>query len=152
MKRYARLLVGGLFAVVAVPLAAAGDNWPQWRGPDRTGVIPAAAAPADCPAMLKKVWSFAVGEGYSSPVSGDGRVFVHSRRDPEEVVAAVDLATGKTLWEQTYAAPVEKNPYARQMAKGPYATPLLSDGRLYTLGTSGILSAWEAPTGKLIWR
>lgn len=152
MKRYARLLVVGLFAVVAVPLAAAGDNWPQWRGPDRTGVISAAAAPADWPATLKKGWSLAVGEGYASPVSGDGRVFVHSRRDPEEVVAAVDLATGKTLWEQTYAAPVEKNPYARQMAKGPYATPLLSDGRLYTLGTSGILSAWEAPTGKLIWR
>ena len=78
-------------------------------------------------------------KGYSSPVSGDGRVFVHARRDPDEVVSAIDLSTGKVLWQQKYAAPMQKNPYAKEMAKGPYSTPLLADGRLYTLGTTAIV-------------
>jgi outer membrane protein assembly factor BamB len=104
------------------------------------------------PAELQKGWSVEIGEGYSSPVSGSGRVFVHARRDPEEVVSAIDLATGGVAWQQKYAAPVEKNPYAKQMAKGPYATPLLAGGRLYTLGTTAILSAWNASTGALVWQ
>jgi outer membrane protein assembly factor BamB len=131
---------------------AAGDAWPQWRGPSRTGVITAAEAPSTWPATLKKGWTVPVGEGYSSPVAGDGRVFIHARRDPEELVTAFDLATGKIVWTASYAAPTEKNPYAKQMNKGPYSTPLLAGGRLYTLGTTAILSAWNASTGALVWR
>ena len=104
------------------------------------------------PAELKKGWSVEVGEGYSSPITGGGRVFVHARRDPEEIVSALDLATGAVAWQQKYAAPMEKNPYTKQMAKGPSSTPLLVDGRLYTLGTTAIVSAWTASTGALVWR
>ncbi len=132
--------------------APARDNWPQWRGPSRTGVLTLDEAPATWPPELKKGWSVEVGEGYSSPVSGGGRVFVHSRSDPDEVVSAIDLATGAVAWRHIYAAPMEKNPYAKQMAKGPYATPLLADQRLYTFGTTAIVSAWNATTGALLWR
>jgi outer membrane protein assembly factor BamB len=104
------------------------------------------------PPELRRGWSVEVGEGYSSPVSGNGRVFVHARRDPEEFVSAIDLATGRVAWQSKYVAPMDKNPYAKQMAKGPYATPLLADGRLYTLGTTAIVSAWNAATGALVWR
>jgi outer membrane protein assembly factor BamB len=128
------------------------DSWPQWRGPARTGVLTLDEAPAMWPPELKKGWSVEVGEGYSSPVSGDGRVFVHARRDPDEVVSAIDLATGTVAWTQKYGAPMQKNPYAKEMAKGPYSTPLLADGRVYTLGTTAIASAWNATTGALLWR
>jgi outer membrane protein assembly factor BamB len=134
------------------PAAAPGDRWHQWRGPSRVGVLPAGEAPATWPAALRKSWTTPVGEGYSSPVTADGRVYVHARRDPEETVAAIELASGAVEWTRTYPAPVEKNPYAKQMAKGPYATPLVADGRLITLGTTAILSAWNATTGALIWR
>jgi outer membrane protein assembly factor BamB len=128
------------------------DNWPQWRGPARTGVLALDDSPALWPPELKKGWSVEVGEGYASPIAGDGRVFVHGRRDPDETVSAIDLTTGKVAWAQKYAAPMQKNPYAKQMAKGPYSTPLLVNGRLYTLGTTAILSAWNASTGALLWR
>jgi outer membrane protein assembly factor BamB len=128
------------------------DNWPQWRGPARTGVLTLDEAPTMWPPELTKGWSVEVGEGYSSPIAGNGRVFVHARRDPDEVVLAIDLTTGKVAWQQKYAAPMEKNPYAKQMAKGPYSTPLLAGDRLYTLGTTAILSAWNAATGALVWR
>ena len=145
------MIVLALAGTMASPHGATND-WPQWRGPNRTGVVAGSEAPSSWPAKLKSGWSVAVGEGYSSPVTGAGRVFVHARRDPEEVVSAFDLATGKLVWEQKYSAPVEKNPYAKQMAKGPYSTPLLADSRLYTLGTTGIFSAWDASTGRLLWR
>jgi outer membrane protein assembly factor BamB len=132
------------------------DHWPQWRGPGRTGVLTPDQAPTMWPPELQKAWSVEVGEGYSSPVSSSGRVFVHARRDPEEIVSAIDLATGRVAWQSKYVAPMEENPYARQMAKGPYATPLFAGGRaggrLYTLGTTAIVSAWDASTGALVWR
>jgi outer membrane protein assembly factor BamB len=145
-------------AFLALPLATlvaqrpASGTWPQWRGPERTGVISPNESPAMWPPELAKGWSVPVGEGYSSPVAANGRVFVHARRDPDEAVMALDMATGQVAWRQQYAAPVQKNPYARQMAKGPYSTPLVADGRLFTLGTTAIVSAWNASTGALIWR
>jgi outer membrane protein assembly factor BamB len=92
-----------------------------------------------------------VGEGYSSPVVSGGRAFVHSRKDPEEVVTAIDLANGKIRWEQKYAAPFQKNPYALRMAKGPYSTPLIFGGRLFTLGGAGLLKSWDAESGRQLW-
>jgi outer membrane protein assembly factor BamB len=127
-------------------------EWPQWRGPSRNGVVPAAHVPKSWPKSLTKGWSTEVGEGYSSPVTADGKVFVHARRDPDETVTAVDLATGRVAWQQKYTAPFNKNPYAKEMAKGPYATPLYLDGRLFTLGSSAILSAWNASTGAPVWQ
>ena len=150
-----RLLYCGLaltFVASSAATRAVGDSWPQWRGPARTGVLSDAEAPTVWPANLAKGWSVEVGEGYSSPVAGNGRVFVHSRRDPDEVVSAIDLASGKVAWTQQYPAPMQKNPYAKQMAKGPYSTPLLSGDRLFTLGTTAILTAWNAATGTLQWR
>jgi outer membrane protein assembly factor BamB len=79
-------------------------------------------------------------------------VFVHSRRDPDEVVTAVDLQSGKVLWQQKYPAPFAKNQYAVRMAKGPNSTPLVANDIVYTLGVTGILSAWRAADGTLAWR
>src|SRR4029079_11591788 len=45
-----------------------------------------------------------------------------------------------------------KNQYAVARAKGPHATPLVSDGRLFTLGVTGVLAAWDAASGKPIWQ
>jgi outer membrane protein assembly factor BamB len=146
------LLLVATLTVHGVTPHAAADEWPQWRGPARTGILPPADSPTAWPETLKKGWSVPVGEGYSSPVVAAGRVFVHGRRATEETVAAIDLASGKVMWEQKYAAPANKNPYAKSMALGPYSTPLVADGHLYTLGTTAILSAWNATTGALVWR
>jgi outer membrane protein assembly factor BamB/L-amino acid N-acyltransferase YncA len=144
-----------LALVISIALlggAVSAQDWSQWRGPARDGSIPSAIAPKSWPASLSRAWRIAVGEGYSSPVVAGGRVFVHSRRDPEEFVVAVDLATGKQLWQQKYNAPFAKNQYAVSMAKGPHSTPLASADRLYTLGVTGVLSAWNPATGALLWR
>ena len=144
-------------AIVAIVIATGHGqapirDWPQWRGPSRTGEISRANAPAKWPASWQQRWRAEVGEGYASPVVSGGRVFVHSRRDPQEVVVALDAATGKPVWEQRYEAAFAKNQYANAMAKGPNATPLVSEGRLFTFGVTGILTAWDAAAGRQLWQ
>ena len=127
------------------------QDWAQWRGPSRDGAVPAASTPA-WPSAWKRAWRADVGEGYSSPVVSNGRVFVHSRRDPDELVTAIDLASGKVAWEQKYTAPFNKNQYATSASKGPHATPLAIGDRLVTVGGMGVVSSWNAQTGALAWR
>jgi len=138
-------------ALLMIGQSAAAQDWSQWRGPSRDGIVPAASAPSSWPASLRRAWRVETGEGYSSPVVSHGSVFVHSRKDPEEIVIAVNLATGKLLWEQKYQADFKKNQYAVKMAKGPNATPLVFGNRLFTLGVTGILNAWDTATGRRIW-
>ena len=141
--------------IILYALALAGapaQEWNQWRGPTRDAAVPASSTPRAWPATLERAWRVEIGEGYSSPVVSGSRVFVHGRRDPDEVITAVDLATGKVLWQQTYTAPFNKNQYARGMAKGPHATPLAAGGRLYTLGVTGVLTAWSVDDGSVVWR
>jgi outer membrane protein assembly factor BamB len=146
----ARLITGSLFLLLSTSLANAQD-WTQWRGPARDGSVSAKNAPATWPQSLQRMWRVEIGEGYSSPVVSAGRVYVHARRDPEEIVTAIDLADGKVVWQQKYQSTFQKNQYAVQMAKGPHATPLVIGNRLFTLGVTGILNAWDTATGKQLW-
>ena len=145
-----RLLIFLLLAVSVSAQVPATRDWTQWRGPNRDGVVPAAQVP-QWPAAFGSAWRVDVGEGYSSPVVASTRVFVHSRKDPREIVTAIDLASGKTIWQQEYDAAYQKNQYAVRMAKGPNATPLVTGGRVFTLGATGILTAWDAASGKKLW-
>jgi outer membrane protein assembly factor BamB len=141
-----------VFLLVAGVNAASAQEWVQWRGPTRDGIVPTAVIPKQWPKSTKRAWGIEIGEGYSSPVVANGRAFLHSRRDPEEIVTAIDLATGKVAWQQKYAAAFAKNQYATAMAKGPNSTPLLAAGRLFTLGVTGILTAWNIADGTIAWR
>jgi outer membrane protein assembly factor BamB len=141
-----------VISVFALGQLAVAQDWAQWRGPSRDGVVSATTFPRDWPASVQRAWRVEIGEGYSSPVLSKGRVFVQSRRDPEELVTAVDAATGKIVWQQKYQAPFRKNQYAVRMAKGPNSTPLVTGGRLYTIGATGVLTAWNVDDGGLVWR
>lgn len=133
-------------------IAASASDWPQWRGPTRDGQAPDAALPASLPDSLKKGWSVEVGEGHSSPiVLGEG-VYIHSRVGGDEVVRRLKLADGSIEWEQKYPVAYEPVSAAGPHGKGPKSTPVLHDGKLFTFGITGVLSAFNASDGKLLWR
>ncbi len=147
----ARIVTNVILVFFAAASLATAQEWTQWRGPARDGSVSAKNTPAAWPEALKRSWRIEIGEGYSSPVVAKGRAYVHGRRDPEEIVASIDLSDGKVLWQQKYQAAFQKNQYAVEMAKGPNATPLLIGDRLFTLGVTGILNAWDTATGKQLW-
>ncbi len=157
MRTIARSLfvVAATTLVLVVPSVHASpqtQQWNQWRGPNRDGVGDAAALPAELPAELTKVWSVTVGEGYSGPLVIDDTVYVFSREDGHEILRALALADGAEIWSDSYAAPFDVESAARSHGAGPKSTPVYADGRIFTLGISGVLSAVNASDGAVIWR
>ena len=144
-----RFALALLLTTLASPLWAA--DWNQWRGPTRDGHAPF-VAPATWPASPTRLWRVVVGEGHASPVVTGDRVFVFSRQGEAEVLRAISLASGKVLWRADYPVPYQMNPAADAHGKGPKSTPVVAGGKVVTFGISGILSCFEAETGKLVWR
>src|SRR5262249_33246704 len=134
------------------PTPAVVVDWPQWRGPNRDGVVQGVPVPQRWPRTLKEEWKAPVGEGYPSPVVAGGNVYVFTRQKDDEVVMCFDLASGKDVWRaEPYPAPFRAGPGAPGDIK-TRSTPAVAGGRLFTLGVSGILSCFDARTGKLHWR
>src|SRR6266545_3843173 len=96
-----------LFCVVALALGVGvgAQNWPQWRGPARDGHIEGFRAPAAWPKELTKRWTLDVGAGYATPLVVADRVYIFTRQGENEVMRALDSATGRELWRTSYAAP-----------------------------------------------
>jgi outer membrane protein assembly factor BamB len=132
--------------------AASGEEWPQWRGPNRDGTLSSADAPASWPEHLQIGWKVTVGEGHASPILAGGRIFVFTRQQGKEIASSIDAASGKVLWQESYPAPYTMNPAAERHGEGPKSTPLFQDGKLFTLGISGILTCWDGATGTVRWR
>ena len=136
---------------LASPRAAAQD-WPQWRGPDRDGSVTVFDVPASWPAGLTRQWTVDVGYGYGTPILVGDRVYVFARQGDDEVMLALDAASGETLWRSSYDATFEMMPATARHGPGPKSTPTYADGRLFTLGISGIVTAFDAETGRQLWQ
>jgi outer membrane protein assembly factor BamB len=143
------LVVGAIGALAA---QAPGGDWTQWRGPNRDGAVVSFRPPAAWPAQLTAKWKVEVGLGYATPVIVGSRVYMHARRDADEVLSAHDADSGKEMWATRYAAPYNLVSAARPHGMGPKATPVFAEGRIFTHGISGILSAFDAASGKLLWQ
>jgi outer membrane protein assembly factor BamB len=138
--RFATLIAVFLFAS-----AARADDWPQWLGPRRDGSTTEKIAPWK--ADPKIVWRVAMPKGYSAPVVAGGNVFVHAsvgEKATTEEVVAIDAKSGKVAWRESYL---------RGFAKGgPRATPAVVGKHVYAFGATGVLSCYEADTGKKKWQ
>jgi outer membrane protein assembly factor BamB len=128
------------------------QDWPQWRGPQRDGVALGAALPQTWPPNLAQQWKVEIGMGHSSPIVSAGKIFIHARKDENETVYCLNVADGKIVWQKSYPAPYEMNFAAIAHGKGPKSTPVISNGKLYTFGISGIVSCFDATSGELKWR
>ncbi len=160
-----RLLVAIVFlpALCALPPAVGrGDDWPQWMGPRRdnvwreTGILE--RFPDGGPKIL---WRAEVAGGYSGPAVAGGRVFVTDYVTSDNVkvpnferqqftgierVLCLEEATGKRIWKHEY--PVK---YSISYPAGPRCTPLVHEGRVYTLGAEGHLFCFDAAGGQIVW-
>ena len=147
-----RLLSGFLtiYVVLLLATAAQAQDWPQWRGPNRDGNV--AGSTAAWPKDLQEEWKVTVGIGHSSPVVVDKKIYVFARQGEEETLLSLDAATGKELWRSSQPIAYQMHPAATGHGKGPKSTPVVSNGKVFTFGISGVLSCHDAQTGKLKWR
>ena len=140
--------------VIAVGITSAtvnGQDWPQWRGPERDAVALAFSVPSTWPENLLHRWSVDVGLGYATPVLVGGRVYTFTRQGFDEVLTALDAATGEMAWRTAYAATFDMNPATARHRAGPKSTPTYTDGRLFVHGMNGNVTAFDADTGRQLW-
>ncbi|MGA2556587.1 MAG: PQQ-binding-like beta-propeller repeat protein [Verrucomicrobiota bacterium] len=140
------------------------DDWPQWLGPERDSVwretrivnsFPASGSPV--------VWRTAIGSGYSGPAVALGRVYVLDRQVAKasapatnalertgipgaERIICLNADDGKVLWQREYNCP-----YTVAYPAGPRTTPVVSEGKVFSLGAEGNLFCLDAATGDVVW-
>jgi outer membrane protein assembly factor BamB len=137
-----------------MPVSAqrASNDWTQWRGPNRDGAAPAASDVNAWPEKLTQKWKVEVGQGYATPLVVGNRVYQFARKGEREVMMAIDANSGKVLWETGHTATFTMMPATKQHGPGPKSTPIFFNGRLYSIGMTGIVTAYDAASGKQLWQ
>jgi len=126
----------------------AAPYWTDFRGPNRDGHYDETPVLTNWPASgLGELWRQPVGGGYASFVIAEGKAFTIEQRRDSEVVAAYDLATGREVWTNSWAAFFQES----MGGDGPRATPTYHAGRIFALGAEGELRCLDAAAGRKIW-
>jgi outer membrane protein assembly factor BamB len=156
-----------LSIVTLIVLAAStlrAEDWPQWYGPNRDGIIREKNLVREIPAGgLKVLWRQPIAGGYSGPSIAEGKVVVSdyekdtgdASNDPggrrqlsgRERVLCFDAVTGKKLWEYAYECQ-----YNISYPAGPRCNPTISQGSVLALGAEGDLICLNLKDGSLIWK
>jgi outer membrane protein assembly factor BamB len=144
-------------AVSLTTIAALADDWAQWGGPQRdliwreTGIVD--ELPKNKAGAIPRMWTAKIGDGYAGPAVANGHVFVTDKltaqngRKQTERVLCFDAATGDEIWKHEYDAI-----YKVSYPAGPRSTPVIDEGRVFTVGAMGHLFCLEEKTGKVIWQ
>src|SRR5690349_15323238 len=146
-----RRIVTAFLLTFAVTFGARAADWPQWRGPERTGISQETGLlptwPAEGPALRWKATD--IGTGYSTPVISNGKVYLQTTHDNDEFALALDEKTGAKAWE----VPIGKV-WRNQGPQypGTRSSPTVDGEFLYCLASDGDLTCLETADGKLKWK
>jgi outer membrane protein assembly factor BamB len=152
MRTQQQILVALMMLALAAAAAAQGPDWSQWRGPNRDGAVASFTEPKPWPDQLSQKWKVDVGAGYATPLVVGNRVYMFARQGENEVMSALDAATGKVLWQTGYPASFTMQKAAAGHGPGPKSTPVFANGRLYSIGMTGVVTAFDAASGKQLWQ
>lgn len=138
------LLLGILFSSDAMA-----QDWPQPLGPERncqSSFVP----PADW--KLEEVelsWQVPAGQGYAGPIVSENKAYLWDRQGQRLRMRAIRLTDGDVLWTQympaTYSGGIDRD-------KGPRATPVLVDNRLFAWSAAGVLYCLSPENGDILWK
>lgn len=124
-----------------------GDDWNQWRGPNRDGHSSADAyIPQRLPQNMKPLWSIQTGGGFSSPVVS-GKVLVYlDEQNNQETAHCIEAQTGRELWQKSYG-----ESFGDEWGSGPRSTPIIDGDRVYVQSCRGEFRCLSLSDGSTIW-
>ncbi len=132
----------------AAPSPSDHQDWPQYLGPNRTGVIPDAHLATDWTAQPPRLlWRQPVGVGWAGFAVSSDIAVTQEQRGSEERVIAYELRTGRPLWSHADKA-IHNSPLG---GVGPRAVPAIDGGQVFAMGATGTLNALDLRTGRLLW-
>ena len=131
------------------PVAAGESDWPQFLGPQRSGVYGGPAISGSWPASGPPVlWRKPVGEGFSGTVVQGGRLILFHRLEDRERVECLQAESGRPLWKYDYPTHYRDD---FGFDGGPRATPSIWEGKVYTFGAQGVLHCLDLESGRKVW-
>lgn len=142
------------FLSTASAIAQESPDWAQWRGPTRDGQFRGPAWPASLTKdNFRKIWRVPLGPSYSGPIVTADRVFTTETKNAEnEIVRAIDRATGKQIWERSWPGAMTVPFFARANGDWIRSTPAYDGERLYVGGMRDVLVCLDAKTGGIVWK
>ena len=153
--KFSRRIMLGAVVFAASTIGVIGQNradWTEWRGPNRDGAVTGFSAPATWPERLIQKWKVEVGLGYASPLLVGDRLYLFSRQGEDEVMSALDASSGKTIWQTKYPVSFTMHSAAVKHGPGPKSTPTFAGGKIFAIGMTGVVTAFDAASGRQLWQ
>ena len=143
------LVLGLGFGGVAHPQFTSTTDWPQWRGPDRTGLSQESGLMDEWPSSGPElVWSTSsLGAGYGSIAIQGDRIFVQMRVGQRSAVASLNRSDGTFVWSRALGATRNSD-----QGPGPRGTPTVDGDRVYVLTENGDLACLATEDGTILWQ
>lgn len=151
-----RITAGALISLLVLPSLAVpsrADDWPQWRGPQRTGISRETGLLKEWPKEGPKlVWQIKdLGSGFGAPAVANGTIYVMSNSGLDnEYVQAIRATDGKKLWMVTIGK--VGNPMQQPSYPGARSMPTVDGDALYVLSSDGELACVERANGSIRWK
>lgn len=147
------LFINGILWIIIFSFSSgiSAQDFPQWRGVNRDGNLVNVKLPVKWPADLKVQWKVMVGAGDATPVLSGNNLFIFTRQDSSEILRCLDSGSGKEIWRNEYQAITVSGPSAA-LHPGPRSTPVVADGKIFTLGVGGVLTCFDTSNGKQVWQ
>jgi outer membrane protein assembly factor BamB len=129
------------------------SSWPQWRGPERNGIIPSGSPWPDKidENTLNEKWRVKTGKGYSGPVVSAGYVFSTESVDEEERTHAYNRKDGKLAWTTKWKGKMKVPFFASKNGSWIRSTPTFDGKDLFVCGMRDVLHSLDAMSGKVNW-
>ena len=151
MKLVYTLVLCGMVALLPQTIGNSAPEleWPQWRGPFRSGVSSETGLAKQWPASGPRVsWTISnLGEGYGSLAIKGDRIYVQGTSGAASAVFCLNRTDGKTIWSTSLGPMLQEG-----RGNGPRSTPTLDGDRMYVLTENGDLACLRLRDGSAIWR
>jgi len=132
-----------------LPTMAATSDWPSFLGPNHNLTSPETSLLNSFPVEgLSLVWEVKKGEGFAAPAIVGERLVLFHRVGGEEVVDCLHAQDGRRFWRHSTPS-AYRDRYG--FNSGPRASPVIADGRVFTLGAEGRLQSLDLVTGQRLW-
>jgi outer membrane protein assembly factor BamB len=128
-------------------VTAAGQDWPNWRGPNHDGISAETGLKTQWDSPPPITWQREIGSGFSAITCVGGRVFTCGTQGKQQVLFCFDADAGDIVWQLA----LEQEYRDRNGGDGPRGTPTIDEGRVYVQGARGRLCCCDAADGKVIW-
>ena len=147
-----RMLALGVLALVA-PVAAAGENWPQFRGPSGDGHSDATGLPLSWSETENVAWKTPIHDrGWSSPVVWQDQIWLTTATaDGHQMFAVcVDRQSGKIVHDLKIFD-TEKPDHIAAVASYASPTAVIEAGRVYLHYGSYGTACLDTTSGSVLW-